>query len=134
MTLDKDVPVAAYMTRNTHTIPHDTDLATARKRMADEGVRHLPVLQEGKLIGVLSERDVHLARAVLRDKADDTLVDDVCAPVPYAVNADTPLSQVATAMATHRYGSAIITDKDDRVEGIFTTTDACRALAAAFEA
>jgi acetoin utilization protein AcuB len=133
MTLDKDVPISSYMTRNTRTIRHDADLGTARKLMHDNNIRHLPVLDAKKLVGVLSERDVHLARAVLGEKADASAVEDVCAPVPYAVSKDVPISQVAHEMAEERYGSAIIIDEKNEVVGIFTTTDACRALSAAFE-
>jgi acetoin utilization protein AcuB len=133
MTLDKNVPIAAYMTRNTRTVRNDADLATARKLMLDDGIRHLPVLEARKLVGLLSERDLHLARAVLGDAADTTKVEDVCAPVPYAVDRDTPISEVAGQMAKERFGSAVVTDDKNEVVGIFTTTDACRALAAAFE-
>lgn len=133
MALDKDVPIAAYMTRNIHSVRHDADLATARSLMLDHKVRHLPVLEAGKLVGVLSERDLHLARAILGGKSAATPVEDVCAPVVYAVSSETLISEVAAEMAKERYGSAVIVDDNERVLGIFTTTDACLALSAAFE-
>ena len=51
----------------------------------------------------------------------------------YAVSPSTPLSEVAQRMSETRYGCAIVKDDEQKVVGIFTTTDACRALAAALE-
>lgn len=133
MTLDKDVPIAAWMTRATHTVRDDATLGMARKLMLEQGIRHLPVIQEKRLIGVLSERDVHLARAVLGERASHTPVADICAPVVYAVPPSTPLFVVAGKMADERYGAAVVVDEDEHVIGIFTTTDACRALSQAFD-
>ena len=46
---------------------------------------------------------------------------------PFVVTGDAPLDEVADIMATKKYGSAIVAGREG-VEGIFTTTDACRAL------
>jgi acetoin utilization protein AcuB len=46
----------------------------------------------------------------------------------YAVQPDTTLDVVAEALAEHKYGSAVVLD-NEKVVGIFTTNDACRALA-----
>jgi acetoin utilization protein AcuB len=45
----------------------------------------------------------------------------------YAVPPDAPLDEVVDTMAEKRYGSAIIV-QNNRVVGVFTTVDACRAL------
>ena len=50
-----------YMTRHPHTIRIDEKLDTARKLMTSLGVRHLPVLEAGKLVGVVSDRDLKSA-------------------------------------------------------------------------
>jgi CBS domain-containing protein len=55
-------------------------------------------------------------------------VRDVFQPEPYVVDAGTPLFLVATTMAERHLGSALVT-RGDRLVGIFTTTDVCRALA-----
>jgi CBS domain-containing protein len=56
-------------------------------------------------------------------KVRDAYVEKAC-----IVPASTPVSKVARLMADNRIGSAIVT-KHDKLVGIFTVTDACRALA-----
>lgn len=51
----------------------------------------------------------------------------------YVVGPDTPLEQVASAMADHKYGCAVVTE-GNHVVGIFTTVDALRALVGASRA
>lgn len=50
--------VAEWMTRNPITVPPDTPARDALKTMLDGGFRHLPVLEEAKVIGVVSMRDL----------------------------------------------------------------------------
>ena len=114
-----------YMTRHPHSIRVDDTLATAKKMMAHLQVRHLPVLEAGNVIGVVSERDVAFAE---RAGAGAKKVSDACVEEAYAVDIDTSLFVVATAMAEKKIGSAIILE-DGKLAGIFTTVDACRALA-----
>jgi CBS domain-containing protein len=48
---------------------------------------------------------------------------------PYSVPVDAPLAEVCTAMADEKYGAALVVDRKGHLLGIFTTTDALRALA-----
>lgn len=110
-----------YMTRHPHSIRVDEKAGTASKLMASLGVRHLPVLDGGQLVGVISDRDLKIAN-------ESTRVSDVCIDEPYTVDIETSLFIVATTMSEKKIGSAIVTE-DGRLAGIFTATDACRALA-----
>jgi CBS domain-containing protein len=56
-------PVSAYMTAAPEVLRPDSELAEAAHTMLQLGVRHLPVLQGGRLVGVLSMRDVLGAEA-----------------------------------------------------------------------
>jgi len=113
-----------------HTVGADQNLATAKEMFREYGIRHLPVCKGGGLCGVLSERDVDFALRTEKAPAEALFVKDFCAPDPYAVATTTPTHEVARRMAHSRIGSAIIVEKG-RVVGIFTTVDACRALAEA---
>ncbi len=103
-------------------------LHDAQEAMVRHGIRHLPVLDGAQLLGVLSERDVAVALSLKGANAKNTTAGEVCARDLYVSHPESPLAEVVAAMAAHRYGSAVITSGGDTV-GIFTTTDACRALA-----
>jgi acetoin utilization protein AcuB len=125
-------PIRQYMNAAPHSIGRDQPLSVAQERMRAWGVRHLPVLDGGKLVGILSQRDA-LFVETLRD-VDPTKVpvEDAMSADVYIVEPETPLMDVANAMADHKYGCAVITD-GPRIVGIFTTVDATRALAGIVE-
>jgi signal-transduction protein with cAMP-binding, CBS, and nucleotidyltransferase domain len=54
----KDTPVSELMTKDLVTVGPQTSLREAAKIMADRWIRHLPVMDGGKLVGVLSQRDL----------------------------------------------------------------------------
>ena len=120
--------VADYMSRSPHTIGKDMSLATASKVMREHGVRHLPVLDGGQVIGILSNRDVYLLETLQDVEATRVTVEEAISDEPYSVAADAPLKDVVVHMAEHKYGAAVIME-GKKVKGIFTTIDALRALA-----
>jgi acetoin utilization protein AcuB len=124
--------VAAWMTAQVHTIGDDQTLAEARDRMHHHDVRHLPVLHGGHLVGVVSTRDIALVEALPGVDITQVTVDEAMAEEPWTVTRDTSLAQVAGVMAERKLGTAIVVDSRDadKVIGVFTTTDALRALAA----
>ena len=63
--------VANYMTPAPEVLRPDSELAEAAHTMLQLGVRHLPVVQNGRLVGVLSMRDVLGAGAVGAEPADE---------------------------------------------------------------
>jgi CBS domain-containing protein len=112
------------MTPMPHTIGVDQPVATAQRLMHDHQTRHLPVLDDGHLVGMVSERDLRLARP-----GEETLpVSEVMHDEAYAVSGRQPLAQVARHLAKHKLGSAVVTE-NDRVIGIVTVVDVARALA-----
>jgi acetoin utilization protein AcuB len=116
------------MTRSPHSIGAEQSLARAQAVMQEHGIRHLPVLHGGRLVGMVTDRDVQLVETL--DEIDPQLVtvSDAMSQAVYSVSPETPLEMVASTMAEHKYGSAVVMRGRD-VAGIFTTVDACRALA-----
>lgn len=122
------VLVSQYMTPSPHTIGAEQSLSRAHELMRAHSIRHLPVLHGGKLVGIVTERDLHLVET-LADVDDKSVpVEDAMMTVPYEVQPETPLDEVAQVMAEHKYGSAVVT-KAGHVVGMLTTVDICRALA-----
>ena len=127
MPLDKR-PVTEFMTPLPHTIGSDQPLSAAAQRMWQLGVRHLPVLDGGTLVGVLSERDVAFAKSIASVDPDKMPVADAMSPEPLVVGPEMPLGVVARTMAEKKVGCVIIVDGND-VTGIITTTDASARMA-----
>jgi acetoin utilization protein AcuB len=120
--------ISRYMTAQPWTIERSASLAQAHALMREHQLRHLPVLDKGALVGIVSVGDLHLFETIVSLSLADTAVEEAMTEHPFVVTGDMPLDEVAEIMATKKYGSAIVMGREG-VEGIFTTTDACRALA-----
>lgn len=120
--------VEAHMTVAPVVIGVADTLASAHRVMRERGIRHLPVLEAGRLVGVVSQRDLYIAESLSGvDPTTDTVREAMSAD-PYTVPPGAPLEEVAATMAERRLGSAIVVDRGV-VIGVFTTVDALRALA-----
>lgn len=104
-------------------------LLVAIALMARHEVRHLPVKDGDALVGVLTDRDIK--RALDPDLGlppkEELFVQDVSVSDAYTVDSGEPLDGVLEQMADRHMGSVLVTHQG-RLAGIFTTTDACRAL------
>jgi acetoin utilization protein AcuB len=116
--------VEQYMTRSPKTIGADQLAATALHVMRAFEVRHLPVLKDGKLVGVLSDRELPL----LASAAAMTTVSALMNPGPYSASPHTSLAVVARDMAEHKIESVVV-EQAGHVVGILTVVDVARALA-----
>lgn len=119
--------ITNYITRTPITASSDDTVAFTRGLMVENGIRHIPIMQGGQVVGVASERDLVLLDAAGTD-ADDLPIGDAMTGDPFIVEKDADLGFVAREMAARRIGSAVVCDSD-RVLGLFTATDALRALA-----
>jgi acetoin utilization protein AcuB len=116
------------MTAQPYTVPRMTTLAEAHRLMREHSIRHLPVLDNETLVGIVTERDLHLFETLPDLDFDQTFVDEAMTEFPFVVVPDTPLDEVVAIMSEKKYGSAIVMGRKG-VEGIFTSVDACRVLA-----
>lgn len=122
--------VVAVMTPFPHSIDIEAPVPEAIALMKERGFRHLPVVEGGALRGVLTDRDVRsaMSRNIGFHNAGGLRVRDLFHEDAYTVEADAPLDQVAATMAERHIGSALVT-RHGKLVGVFTSTDACRALA-----
>jgi acetoin utilization protein AcuB len=119
--------IRTVMTKSPHTIGQEQTLATAHQMMREHSVRHLPVLEGGKLVGILSQRDLHLIETLRDVDPEVTTVDQAMTADVYVTSPNAPLDEVTSAMAENKYGCAIIVD-GKKVVGVFTTVDALQTL------
>jgi len=119
--------VGEYMTGSPITVGPRVTMAEARQLMRDHGVRHLPVMQAGLLSGIVSARDLALVESLPDVDPKNVAVEEAMSEDVYAIALDTPLRIVTAEMAERKLGSAVVV-QDGKVVGVFTVTDACRAL------
>jgi CBS domain-containing protein len=108
----------------------DEPVKAARQMMREHKVRHLPVKEHGKLVSVVTDRDLKFALdpELGLPPRDSLRVRDVCVYTAYIADIDSRLEAVLETMAERKIGSVLVT-RDGNLVGIFTSTDACRVLA-----
>ncbi len=113
------------------TIGPETPLREIIGMMKTEGYRHLPIVNEGKLVGMITDRDIRLVMnspMVLHERRqDENLIDTVTAeacmtPNPVTVSPDTPAYRAAEMLSIYKFGALPVID-DDKLVGIITVTD-----------
>lgn len=126
--LPMNVPVDEFTTPDPVTAHEDMTMDELSELMERHDIRHLPVLRGDDVVGLISERDVRLVSGLTAAEKLQVRASDIMATEPLMVDAATPLEDVAKQMSSQRTGSAIVTDEDGRLVGIFTATDALNAL------
>ncbi len=117
--------VGAFMCKSPLTVGKSQSIAFAGDLMSREKIRHLPVLHGGKLVGILSDRDLLLIQAMRVDPARVTVGEAMRHDV-FSVKPEHSMEGVAAQMAQHKYGCAVVME-GRKVVGILTTTDLARA-------
>jgi acetoin utilization protein AcuB len=106
------------MTPFPHSVEIDDPIQKAQQAMSAHQIRHLAVTEQGRLVGVISAREIQLATSA-------RVVRDTHLSGAYVVELNEPLDRVLLTMARSHLGSALVV-KRGKLVGIFTTSDACR--------
>jgi acetoin utilization protein AcuB len=119
--------VREYMTPSPLTIGRAQTLSTAQRKMREHAIHHLPVLDGGQIVGLLSERDILLVESLPGTNPTDVRAEEAMVQSVLTTAPDAPLAEVVETMLARKVGSAVVMD-GERVVGVFTTVDALRAL------
>lgn len=123
--------VEKRMSRQVVTVQPEVQITKAHKLMAQEKIQQMPVVKNGKLVGLVSERDIlkaypssvttlsvwEIASLLEKIKVKDIMVKDVL-----TVQEKTPIEQAARIMVDHKIGSLPVM-RGDEVVGIITEAD-----------
>jgi acetoin utilization protein AcuB len=116
------------MTPFPYSIDAEADISDALAMMAEHEIHHLPVMHEGKLVGLLWDRDIRVVRALEgRLPREGVAAGTVCNREPYVAEIGDRLDFVVDEIARRRVAAAIVL-RADKLAGILTTTDICRLL------
>lgn len=121
------VPVDEYTSPCDGWVSEDESVTSVHKKMTEGGYRHMPVLNNGKPVGIISTRDLYLLDQI-SETASDVTAGMLMTETPFTVITGTPLEEVAYEMSSRKIGSAMVVNPEGEIEGIFTTTDALNAL------
>lgn len=122
--------VGSAMTPFPHFVKSGDSVEDVEQLIREHGIRHVPVQDDGSVVGIISERDLRrLVNPSLpavnkaRIRASAVMLAD-----PYVVELDAPLARTVAEMAERHIGSAIVV-KHGKLAGILSVTDVCRILA-----
>jgi acetoin utilization protein AcuB len=119
--------IAEVMTGMPVTTGTSRPISVVRELMERYKVRHLPVVELGRLVGIVSERDIDRWSANPEVNPDAVPVSRVMSRQVLMVAPEDKVAEVAASMSARKVGSAVVVRRGDIV-GIFTTTDALQAL------
>lgn len=128
----KMMTVDAVMSRDLEAVTPDTALMEIQERLHRRGFRHLLVIEDGRLVGVISDRDVLQAVSPFLD----TLVEEprdvktltrpartVMRADPITVRPETRVDEAARLLLDHAISCLPVVAGDDEVIGIITSKD-----------
>ena len=128
--------VRDWMTKDPHTVPPSTPVMEAMQLLREAGYRRLPVVKDGKLLGIVTDRDLKEATPSTATSLSVyelnyllsklTLKDVMRTPV-ITIGPDEAIEQAALTMEEHRVSGLPVVEKG-AVVGILTITDLLRAF------
>ena len=122
--------VSECMTRQVFVISPKSSLREAAQRMAECDAGALPVGEDDRLVGVITDRDIAI-RAVAKDLPSDTPVRDVMSPEVLYCYEDDDIERVAENMGEQQIRRLPVVNSDKRLVGIISLGDlATRARSA----
>ena len=129
--------VSNWMSKNVITVEVDDSMHDAMKRMKEKDIRMLPVLKKGKLVGVVTDRDIKRASA-----SDATTLDvhellylvskikvgNIMTKDPITVPQNFTVEETAEVLLKHKISGAPVVDQNGQLVGTITQTDLFRVL------
>jgi CBS domain-containing protein len=108
------------MVRNVQTIDASMNLTQAAQRMRDANVGVLPVVDGGRLKGIVTDRDLVIRGMATGVDPSSMRVSDVSTHSLIAARPDWPVQRAMDTMASHQIGRLPVIDEHDRVVGMLT--------------
>jgi acetoin utilization protein AcuB len=131
-----------WMTTSPIVVSSETPVARAQELMRTRKIRHLPVMEATRLVGIVTDRDIRtvlaspatsLSAGELHYLLDQLSVAKVMTRTVITVGPHQPLAEAVRLMLEHKFGALPVTEHG-RLVGILTETDLLRALAASLAA
>jgi acetoin utilization protein AcuB len=134
---DKKLTVGDWMTANPMTIEDDSSVIEAIHLLKERNIRRLPVMNKGKLVGLVTEKMLFgymPAKATTLDQWElhyllsKTPVKAAMNATPHTVRRETPIAEAAKLLHDRKLNGVIVVDAKGDLVGLRTTTNALEAL------
>jgi CBS domain-containing protein len=106
-----------------YSLPSDASVYSAIELMADKRVGALLVVDEGHLVGVISERD-YARKVILNGRSSkDTFIREIMTPSPITINCDTSVEDAMRTMTENRIRHLPVVNSEGHVAGVLSLGD-----------
>ncbi len=128
--------VRDWMTRDVIVVEPDTLVSDADDLLVTHKIRRLPVVENGRLVGIITYGDILSARPSTANHLNSwemqymlaQLVVDVMSTAPITVSQDVPMAKAAQLMLHHKVSSLPVVTDDNALVGIITESDIFRMV------
>ncbi len=118
--------VGEWMKRELVTIDRKTTIQGAISLMKKHSIRHLPVIEEGRLVGLVTEGDMR--QVFVASLIEELSIDDVMIKDPITVKVDTEIDDAARVIHYNKIGGLPVVDEGQGLLGIITVADIMAAF------
>ncbi len=126
-----------WMATTILTVDANTSVMRAGRTMKDNTIRRLPVVSQGKLAGIITDRDLKEASPSSKTEMDmhemyyllsEMKVQDVMTGNPICLNQNDTLEKAAVVMLSEKISGLLIVDTDDNLVGLLSESDVLRGF------
>ncbi|MBV8550584.1 MAG: CBS domain-containing protein [Acidobacteriaceae bacterium] len=107
----------------TFSVPSDASVFSALELMAEKRIGALLVVDEGRLVGIVSERD-YARKVILSGKTSkETFVHEIMSSNPRTISCDTSVDEAMRIMTDSRFRHLPVIDSEGRIAGVLSIGD-----------
>jgi CBS domain-containing protein len=106
-----------------YSLPSDASVYSAIEMMAEKRVGALLVVDEGRLVGIISERDYARKVILMGRSSKDTFVREIMTPDPTTISCDTSVDEAMRIMTENRFRHLPVVNSEGNVAGVLSIGD-----------
>jgi acetoin utilization protein AcuB len=124
--------VKEHMTKNPLVLAPDMDVTVAFSKITDRNVRQAPVVEDGKLRGIVTDRDLRMA-LVQSNTQPGLQVRSIMTEDPVTVSENSYLREAARLISKNKFNALPVLSDSGELIGVLTTTDILNGLVKALD-
>lgn len=114
------------MTKPVKTMPMDAKLEDVRTLMKLDGIRHVPIVNQHKFVGIISDRD--LLKLDMSGTFSFLKAEDSMNTIVIIADEETPLAHIARVLLEEKISAIPIINKDHHLSGMITRSDILKVV------